>query len=129
MRNRALEINLLSFTAWRLLFEFSFTSFVFFFFFRNKPEAVEVTFAGKLHSSLDFSEKRAGSNSLSTVMPGVLKFTQHCCRGGELCRGRQCGHPAVSPELGLCQLPRYFLCPSAFPGTLPTAVSSVVAAL
>lgn len=32
VRNKALEINPLSFTAWRLLFEFSFTSFVFFAF-------------------------------------------------------------------------------------------------
>lgn len=36
--------------------------------FRNKPEAVEVTFAGKLCSSLDFSEPRVGLNSLPTPL-------------------------------------------------------------
>lgn len=51
-----MEINPLSFAGWRPLS--SHLPPLFSFLFRNKPEAVEVTFAGKLCGSLVFSEKQ-----------------------------------------------------------------------
>lgn len=68
--------------------------------FRNKPEAVEVTFAGKLHSSFDFSEKRAGLNGLPTVTPSVPKFTQHRCGERRDTLGQPVGAPCTIPRAG-----------------------------
>lgn len=92
--------------------------------FRNKPEAVEVTFAGKLHNAPDLKNGGATSEGLPVVMSGALKFSQPSWVGGrgELHMDRLCEHHTLPKTDGLCSAGAKSPvgCPAVFSVHLPS---------